>query len=355
MLVVAALAALTIRSRRYLQIMIVVIVASSLIPAGIALSQLAGGDTFVRAGTDLESLRGPFTHPNYFAFYLVVVLTIGTIGIIEARSKLVAAIGLVPLGLALLCLTLTYTRAAWIGFAGVLLLLALLRDRRILAGGALLLVVASLALPGATDDVGERFGDLTLNPPAADSQRDDSWSWRTGQWGRMIPHGLEAPLAGQGFGSYSRVTLEEFGQRDPEYSTTLNTTDPIGSPRGFSAHNDYVKMLVELGFPGLALWVATLGGLVWAMSRARRFTPVKGYAEGGLALVLALAVMAASDNIQGYTAVLVYALAFCGGIAGFAHATASRASQRRGSSASSLPQGKRSSNAEGQSPSNSLG
>lgn len=338
-LAIGSLAALAIRSSQWLGVLTGVIVVSSLVPIGIGLEQLASGDTFVRLGTDSESIRGPFTHPNYFAFYLVVVLTVGVVGVMEARSRKLATLGLVPLALGAVCLALTYTRAAWIGFAAVLLLLAVLRDRRILATAAITLLVVSLAFPAATSDVGERFGDLRLGEPATESESDDSWSWRTGQWERMVPYGLDRPLAGEGFGSYSRVTVEEFGTRDPQYSTILDTEDPIGSPRGFSAHNDYVKMLVELGVPGLLLWAAALAGLIVTMARARRVAGLQGYAEGGLALALALAVMAGSDNIQGYTAVLAYALAFCGGVAGVAYATRFRGLTEAGREPGAAPMG----------------
>lgn len=327
-LAVGGLAAWAVRDRRSLQILVAVIVASSVVPAVIALNQLATGETFVRLGTDFEAVRGPFTHPNYLAFYLVVVLTVGAVAILELRSRLVRIATAVPLALATACLVLTYTRAAWIGFAAVLLLLAVLRERRILAAAALLLVIGSVAFPGTTADVEERFSDLNTPSQTTGSENDNSWPWRTGQWRRMVPRGLERPLTGEGFGSYSRVTIEEFGSRDLRYSTVLDPTDPIGSPRGFSAHNDYVKMFVELGFPGLVLWVAVLGGMITAMLAARRVPAVRGYAEGGLALALALIVMAASDNIQGYTAVLIYSVALIGGIAGAARGIS--ASRRNG-------------------------
>jgi O-antigen ligase len=152
----------------------------------------------------------------------------------------------------------------------------------------------------------------------------------------MVPHGAEQPFTGEGFGSYSRVTLEEFGSRDLRYSTVLNPDEPVDSPRGFSAHNDYVKMFVELGVPGLVLWLGVLGGMVAAMLAARRVPEVRGYAEGGLALALALIVMSASDNIQGYTAVLVYSVALIGGVAG---AAAGISASSRGAGRARAPAG----------------
>lgn len=322
-LAVGGLAAWAVRSRGALQMLVTAILFSALVPCLNGLEQLASGDTFARPGSGFEAIQGPFTHPNYFAFYLVVVVTVGTIAALEARSQKARIVAALPLALASICLVLTYTRAAWIGLAVVLLLLAVLRDRRILAGAGAVLVIASIAFPAAREDVEDRFGALGSTSENG-SETDNSWGWRTGQWERMVPHGSEHPLTGEGFGSYSRVTIEEFGSRDSEYSTVLNPDDPLHSPRGFSAHNDYVKMWVEGGVTGLLLWAAALGGMVATMLAARRVPEVRGWAEGALALAIALAVMSASDNLQGYTAVLVYSVAFFGGIAGAARGIEAR-------------------------------
>jgi len=316
-LVVGGLAAWSIRGRRMLGVMVGVMLASAVLPCLEALQQLATGDTFVRYGSGYEAVRGPFDHQNYFAFYLVVVVTIGTIALLETRS-LFARLALgVPMALASVCLVLTYTRAAWIGLAVVLLLLAFLRDRRILAGAGVLLIIASLAFPQAREDVEGRFAALGTTSENG-SETDNSWNWRTGQWERMLTHGSAHPWVGEGFGSYSRVTVEEFGSGDLQYETLFNPGDPLNSPRGFSAHNDYVKMYVETGFTGLLLWIAVLAGMVITMLSARRVPEVRGWAEGGLALAIALAIVSASDNLQGYTVVMIYTLALIGGIAGAA-------------------------------------
>ena len=142
------LAATVITSRARLQILLGTIVASSLVPMGIALHQLATGEAFPRYGSDLEAVRGPFSHPNYLAFYLVVVLTIGIVFYLESRSRRTRMLVAPVLVLALACLVLTYTRSAWIGFALAILLLAILRERRLFAGVGLALVLGALLFPG---------------------------------------------------------------------------------------------------------------------------------------------------------------------------------------------------------------
>jgi O-antigen ligase len=171
------------------------------------------------------------------------------------------------------------------------------------------LLCAAIAFPSQTDKVQSRIDNITHPQKSG----DDSWSWRKGEWRRMFPHGADHLLTGTGFGSYSRITVKEFGTQDPRYSTAVTP-----GRLGFAAHNDYLKMFVEDGLPGFVLWVLVLTGSVALMWRARRPPGLRGYATAGVALSIAFLGMSFSDNIQAYTAVLIYAFGFFGAVAGAA-------------------------------------
>jgi O-antigen ligase len=312
-LVAFMLTAWAVRDAGRLRRLVAAVLVSAVVPVAIGLKQLAQGELVVRAG--FRAIQGPFTHPNYFAFYLVVILTLGLVVFIEDRRLAVR----IPLGgllaASLLCLFETYTRGAWIGFSGVVLLLGLLRYRRLFVAGALALVVASFAFPSSVHKVEQRFGDLSSRSA---SSSNNSWTWRTGQWSRMLPYGYRKPLTGQGYASYSRLTVNEFGTQDPQYPTIADRAHPATSQLGFAAHNDYVRAFVEDGVPGLVLWALFLTGLVVVPWRARRADGLAPYACAGVAIGCALIAMSAADNISGYTVVLVYAAALAGGVAGAA-------------------------------------
>jgi O-antigen ligase len=310
-LVAFMLAAWTVRDASRLRKVVGAILLSAVVPVGIALQQLASGQLVVRAG--FKAIEGPFTHPNYLAFYLVVILTLGLVAFLETDRLSVRIPLAALLAASLLCLFETYTRSAWIGFSGVVLLLGVLRYKGLFVAGAIALVVAVFAFPGSVHKVERRFGDLASQSA---SQADNSWAWRKGQWSRMLPYGYERPLTGQGFGSYSRLTVKEFGTQDPRHPTIADRSHPSTSQLGFAAHNDYVRAMVETGVPGLALWVLFLTGLVSVALRARRAPGVAPYACAAAAIGIALIVMSGADNISGYTVVLVYASALAGGIAG---------------------------------------
>jgi O-antigen ligase len=310
------LAAWTVRDRRRLDWVVVAILAAASYPVVKGLQQLVSG-SYVHTRAGFNALSGPFYHPNYFAFYLVVVLAVAVAAMIEMHS-LRARLPLAALVAAsTVCLAFTYTRAAWLGFGVFVLLMALFSYRRLLAVAAVAILIAAIAVPSLAGEVNHRINEVS-NPT---SGADDSWGWRVGEWKRMFPHGVSHPLVGNGFGSYTRLTYVEFGALDPTYSTRIEADR---TKRGFGAHNDYLKMFVETGVTGFLLWVGMLVGAAVTMARARRVPGLGGYASAGFAMIVAFMGMSFSDNIQAYTAVLFYALAFVGAVAGAAYGIRAR-------------------------------
>lgn len=322
-LVVFLLAAWSVRTRRRLELLVRAVLVSAVVPIGVAFSQLLTGKTYERIGTTLKSVRGTFAHPNYLAFYLVIVLVVAVLAFFET-PRLYPRIGLsILLGAGLATLFLTYTRSAWIGFALALVVMGVLRYRRLLLIAFVGLAVAAFVAPGATKKAEQRFGDLTSKSAANDT---NSWRWRVDQWSAMINYGFDRPLTGEGWDSYTRLTVRRFGHFDQRYPTVRYPAYGVYSSLGFTAHNDYVKDFAELGVPGLVLWVLTLGGLIAVAWRARRVPWAAGLAVAMVGVGVAVLLMSASDNLQGYTAVLTYGFALGGALAG---ATAGTAGVRR--------------------------
>lgn len=312
-LVAFLLACWAVKDRKGLNAIVVATLVAAPVPVAIGLEQFASGH-FSLHGSE-KSIQGPFTHPNYFAFYLVVVLVVGLVAFIESRLVWQRTLLGVLLALAGFCLLETYTRGAWIGFAIAVMVLGAARYRSLFVAGALALAIAAFAFPGTVHKVNQRFGDLSSR---SESAAPSSWNWRTGEWRRMLHFGYDAPLTGQGFASYTRLTVKEFGTQDPQYQTVADPNHPATSSQGFAAHNDYVRMFVEMGVPGLLLWLGVLTGLASTAWRLRRRDGLGPWAVASAALALALIVMSAADNIQGYTVVLVYPATLVGALVGVA-------------------------------------
>jgi O-antigen ligase len=302
-------AAWCVRTPQRLRWLVAVVIASAAYPIGSALYHLASGRTHDRAG-GFKSVDGTFVHPNYFASYLTIVMVLAIVAFFESRSLAVRAAVLVVIAGGLVCLFFTYTRTAWIGFAAALLVVTVLQYRRLAVIGAVAVVVGALAVPAATHRAEARFADLSSASP---TYQTNSWGWRKEQWRRMVPYGLERPVTGRGFGSYFRDTVAVFGLSNRDFAT--RPTNP-SQQRGFGAHNDYVKALVETGVAGLVLWVLVLAGLVSVAIRARSAPGAEPYASAMVGVTLALAGMSLADNIEASAASIIYAFVMCGALAG---------------------------------------
>ena len=158
-------------------------------------------------------------------------------------------------------LIVTYTRGAWIGFAGGVLTVAatVRRGRWVLVGGLLLLAASALMAPS---ELRHRF--LSMADPEEAGVRERIYMWKSGlvMW-------RERPILGVGPGGvkrdYVRYALPEAVKK-----------------RTGHVHNTPLQILVERGVLGLAawlwLWVAFYAD---AIRRLRRL-PAEAVAERGL-------------------------------------------------------------------------
>ena len=207
---------------------------------------------------DVEGrLSGAGTNANDLAAVLVasIVLSVG----LFAWHKQSPLIRLVAGAAGLLCALLTFLTLSRAGLLslGVVLVIALLvasRQRGRILAVALIAVVgvvgyfAFLAPPDARErvtTVGSGTGRVDV--------------WRLG--GRMIE---DRPLTGVGLANFAQTSLHYLNQ--PGRIDTENKGAPL------VAHNIYLETLAELGFIGLAIFLAVLGfPLAATLLAAQRF------------------------------------------------------------------------------------
>lgn len=131
-------------------------------------------------------------------------------------------------------LVVTYTRGAWLGFAGGVLTVAasVRRSRWVLVGGLILLAAGALVAPY---ELRHRF--LSMTDPEEAGLRERIYMWRSG-----LAMWRERPILGVGPGGvkrdYSRYALEEASKK-----------------RTGHVHNTPLQILVERGVLGLAAWL----------------------------------------------------------------------------------------------------
>ncbi len=244
------------------------------------------GGGYTLYGGEFLRVAGPGIHSNPFSFYLLVVLFLCL-----ARLRTTGGLHYVLLGgLALIWMALTLTR---ITFLATMIALAVItcyvllvsrNVRAMIVVGALGSALAALVLTdvlrrtfGFVPTVGELTGFLADPRGLYEVVR---WEGREVIWAILWTVFERAPLLGSGLGT-SSDTLESL----------------LG---GGVAHNEYLRLTVDIGILGCVLYfVAILGwirAVVDAIRSASSGRAAEEFAVPALALVAAWAVIALTDN-----------------------------------------------------------
>ncbi len=278
------------------------------IPLVVALVQwlTLGGLSF---GTLTNRVYGTFGHPNVLAFYLVC--TVSVLMVTQLATPLKQRSLLYPwlIAAGLLGLLFTYTRGAWLGFLIIQLIVGLKYHRKmvtVLAGAVIVLFIFWQTMNAVMiSTFNFSLNDISLIQRFTTRDEEaDSIDWRLGVLQTMAPRTLEQPITGFGLGNF--VTLRK-------QSVELGLYDDP------EAHNDYLRLAIEMGFVGLALyigfWISVLG-VVWKnFNKAKAGSWQQRYSLLAIAMILALLEMSVGDNLLQGTAVIWTYLAVIGTIA----------------------------------------
>jgi O-antigen ligase len=207
--------------------------------------------------------QGTLTHYMTYSGVLMLVLATAAARLIHNTRHRVWTLLVMPA--LVVALGLTFTRSAWVGACAALALLALLRDRRLVALAPLLIVVAFLAAPSR---IGDRlYSIFDLNDP---TNRDRVAMMRAGA--RMI---RDHPLTGVG---PDQIKIVYARYRDAA------AVEPVN----FHLHNVPLQIAAERGLPALGIWIwfiAVVLADTWRLFRTGRHRAV---AAAGLAAVTAM-------------------------------------------------------------------
>jgi O-antigen ligase len=265
---------------------------------------VANGAYAVEQGQTEGWLRvwGPGSHHNPFSFYLLAVLML-CIARFRARGE---SRYLLLGGVAIAWLALTVTRitflASLVALAVVAVYTALVdRNRRalvvIVVSGVL---VCSLLLEGV---LVRTFGYLPTASELLALARDPvalyqavNWQGRESLWAILLLVFRENPVLGSGLGASSAYLVGQVEQ-------------------GGVAHNEYLRLAVDTGVLGCALYFLAVVGWIRGAARAVRARApfAEEYAMPMLALAAAWAVIAATDNAFDYYGPFTQYVAFLAG------------------------------------------
>jgi putative inorganic carbon (hco3(-)) transporter len=296
--------AIVVSTRR---LVMIATVATILVAIGFSFIGMAALDDIVKIpvlvslnpARDLSTpvLEGLAIHPNQLAgllsLYLPLLLSLLFGGWMHGWSRGWRIVLVISTLFALAMLVLTQSRGGWIGFiAGIGALVALWsvmlppsRGRTLLRGSflviGLLIVVGTLMIGPSTIE------SFWLNPPAETVVGTlETLNFRRELWPWAITAISDFPFTGTGLGAFRHVAFRI-------YPLSINPSYDIGH-----AHNIFLQTTLDVGIPGLIIYLALLllaAGVGWQVARRKpTFRPV---ALGVLAGLVAFHVYGQADAI----------------------------------------------------------
>lgn len=269
-----------VRTKADFEVCVNTVLLSSLIPVLYAFVDIA-----LNSGTtsaDGFRLKSTFSHPNIFAFYLVLNISlvfyrVKTSLVTTISAKKLALMAYMLLLLALLLLT--KTRSAWAACFMIFAVYGALFERRYLLY-LILLPALALLIPSVRD----RLLDLGSGNEYVQYAKLNSFAWRLLLWKSSMEWMSTAhSIAGYGLNSFKHYSPIFF---------------PLAGTTNFGAHNTYIQWFFETGVVGVIC-------AVWLHLRLF-FTLKLGIPQGRLRSMIAIAMVIAylffafSDNMLDY-------------------------------------------------------
>lgn len=260
-----------------------VVLLSSIIPVIYGFFDFAlGGSYHGEAGVRVAST---FSHPNIFAFYLVLITAL-SFYLFKSKDNYISPVvrRLLPIYILLMIvlLLITKTRSAWVACFAFFVLYGLIYERKYLVFVMLSPLVA-LLIP----DVRDRIIDLTqANEIVTAEVALNSYAWRKYLWESSLS--WMQPMhyfLGYGFESFLVHSINFF---------------PLSMGRETPAHSVYVQLLFDTGVIGFLTYIWLYGSL---LSRLILF-----YKENNLLIFMAIMLIlqyvltAYADNMLSYLA-----------------------------------------------------
>ncbi len=259
------------------------------------LSTNAGGEIGALASASASRIRGTFGHPNSFATYLLLFISLTWWKLGESKNRLPWI-----LLLGVLSMFFVSTKALFSLMMLAIFVLVLVAPRLNLLKiiGGILFFVLVIGLFASTPFGQERLSSLFNTPllnPDIDISRaillaqgdNNSFNWRLAQWTYLLQQWQQYPLLGFGLG----------------LSTHVSTNQLL-------PHNDYVRALVEGGIAGFVTFILFFfaqGARLWSLIKSPLTVP----SQRSLCLILfafllAIPVGIITENIWSHTTMLFY-------------------------------------------------
>jgi O-antigen ligase len=304
LLAVYLLAANLFGTLRRTRVLATTLALSGVPPAVIGLHQWLHGVRPV-PGFTVGRIDSTFVGPNPFGAYLATSALL----LIAGTPGLPRRVRLPSLAVVLAALVGTYSREGWVMFLFGILLLGWRRHRLQVLTVAATVTLLVFTVPAVHERVLPSNSRTVLPSGVTQKATFESFSWRLGNWAKLLGKYRESPIVG-------------FGLRSTRY-VNPRREGIIGAPgAGFEAHNLVVRALVEGGIVLLVAYVILFVVLVREARRmARARWPLQQLASVVLVLwVLVIVVGLSTDDPLSNTTMMFALLALAGSLEGARHA-----------------------------------
>lgn len=285
-----------LKSEEDVVVLLKFVIYSSVIPFCFALKEflLPEGST----GLNGFRLFGSFSHPNIFAFYLVLIASL-CFFVLKTKlftfdGKFFVHVKIILLA-SLVCLLATKTRSAWIALVFVFTIYAVIVERRYIVYLVILGLIAML-IPSIQERVFDMLSGGSVDT-LDEGEALNSYAWRKVVWGAAWSYIVDKPLLGHGYDSFSYYFLDFF---------------PLESNTSFDAHNTFVQIAFDMGFLGVFAYFILFIGIFCRLCRLIKID--KAGATILIALLLSYVVVGYSDNMLFYLSYNWYFWFVMGGI-----------------------------------------
>jgi len=169
------------------------------------------------------------TSPNALGSQMAMMASLAIGLFLEEKIFLRKWLWLGAAGLMTLCLIFTYSRGAWLAFAGAVAIIGILYDRRILIAGVIAAIIAVFFVPPVSDRIAYLFTPEYMAKSSADG--------RIGRWFAAYDQMRNSPLFGSGLGHFGGA---------------------VAARRNLSniyVDNYYMKTMAEMGLLGFTMFI----------------------------------------------------------------------------------------------------
>jgi O-antigen ligase len=194
-------------------------------------------------------------NPNTFSGYLCLLLPM-SFCLWKVESPRLKLLGILITTVMAFGMTASFTRGGYIAVLVGMSGFALMKDKRLF----LVILAYMIAFGFIVSEARTRFSSIAvLSNDAQPGTVKDTRATRIYLWGFAWQEFRASPLSGIGIGTF-QSRLDKYLEDNPQIKGRFpNTSGP---------HNSYMKMLCELGLPGLVLFLAVLCSWIWKSGKA---------------------------------------------------------------------------------------